>query len=94
MDIQHDVRQRKFYSIVKGTEYSLEYNEVEMELWEFHCPYLPNNKIESAALDKITEYALYYMRRNNIQLLELGSCKYVSDFMARKNELRSLVYSG
>lgn len=94
MDIQHDVRQRKFYSIVKGTEYSLEYNETESGLWEFHCPYMPENRKERDVLDKLIEYALYYMRRNRIKLLEPASCMHVKDFMDRRGELLELVYVG
>jgi hypothetical protein len=91
MEIEHDVRQRKFYSVIKGVEYSLEYNEAEPGVWEFHCPYLPEDKRESDILDKLAEYALYFMRRNGIQLLDAGSCKYVSGYLERKKDLQVLV---
>ncbi|MFN6946731.1 MAG: hypothetical protein ACK4ND_17415 [Cytophagaceae bacterium] len=91
MDIHHDLRQQKFYSIIKGTEYSLEYNEIEARLWEFHCPYLPDNKKEKEVLDTLIEYAIYYMKRNDIHMLEVGSCEHVKDYMERKEELRYLI---
>ncbi|WMJ73905.1 hypothetical protein RCC89_12135 [Cytophagaceae bacterium ABcell3] len=88
MDIQHDVRQGKFYAIVKGTEYSLEYNDLEPNLWEFHCPFLTGSQREQEALDKIIEYAMYYMKRKGIRLCEVGSCSRVKDYLERKKELQ------
>jgi hypothetical protein len=94
MDIQHDARQQKFYTILEDREYSLEYNDVEPKLWEFHCSFMLNEIThlkEMEIRDKLIEYALYFMKRNNISLLESGSCHQVKDFMQRKREMEYLI---
>jgi hypothetical protein len=94
MDIQHDARQQKFYTIIDGREYSLEYNYLESGLWEFHCFFIPNDLIhlkERDIEDGLIEYALYYMARNNIQLLESGSCPLVKNYLERKREMEFLI---
>jgi hypothetical protein len=94
MDIQHDPRQQKFYTIIDETEYSLEYNDLETHLWEFHCAFMLNEITyikERDIRDKLIEYALYYMKRNNIKLLESGSCHQVKDYLHKKREMEYLV---
>lgn len=94
MDIQHDVRQRKFYTFHDHNEHSLEYNEVEPYLWEFHCPYIPSivtNLKQMEIQKEIINYALNYMLRNKIQLFESGSCFQVKDFLDEKRDLQFLI---
>lgn len=91
MDVQHDIRQRKFYTVSKNTEYSLEYNELDSDLWEFHCSYVPEGKKEHIVEEKLIEYAVYYMRRNRINVFESGSCHHVKDFLDKKSDLKHLI---
>lgn len=94
MDIQHDRRQRKFYTLIDDKEYSLEYNELEPTLWEFHCPYIPSivtNLKQRDIQEELIEYALHYMSRNDIRLFESGSCYHVKDFLDRKRDLQFLI---
>jgi hypothetical protein len=92
MDIQHDVRQGKFFTIIHSEEYSLEYNEVDNHLWEFHCPLMPpGNPNAKKIMNSLIEYGLFYIKRNNIRLLENGSCEQVRDFLKEKRELEYLV---
>lgn len=94
MDIAHDIRQRKFYAFVKNKEYSLEYNELEPKLWEFHCPvisHIRDESMENSIEENLIEYALHYMSRNNIRLFESGSCHHVTDYLSRKRNLQYLI---
>lgn len=94
MDIQHDVRQRKFYTLLDDREFSLEYNDVEPYLWEFHCPYIPSivtNLKQKEIQEQLIDYALNYMLRNKIQLFESGSCFHVKDFLDKKRDLQFLI---
>jgi hypothetical protein len=94
MNIEHDVRQMKFYTILDGKEYSLEYNVVEKNLWEFHCPFFLNeiDKIRERDIkEELIEYALRFMARNNILILESGSCHQVKDYLDRKKDLQFLL---
>ncbi len=84
----------KFSTLVKGVEYSLEYNELSTDLWEFHCPYTANSrdgKKEREIREKLIEYALFYMARNRIKILESGSCMSVREYLAGRKELQHLV---
>lgn len=95
MNIQHDVRQSKFFTFVEGKEYSLEYNVLERDLWEFHCPFISNivtNIKERDTREMLIEYALYYMDRNNIRLLESGTCHSVNDYILDREKFKHLVY--
>lgn len=94
MEIHHDPIHQKFYTLVDNKEYSLEYNEVEPRLWEFHCSFFLNEitKIKETEIrDQLIEYALYYMARNNIKLLESGCCHQVREFLDRQRQLEFLV---
>jgi hypothetical protein len=92
MDIQHDRRQGKFFTMMYGEEYSLEYNEVDKNLWEFHCPVLRYDDQEAKAInDSLIEYGLFYLKRNNIKLLENGSCMQVREFLDNKKELEGIL---
>lgn len=91
MDVEHDVRQQKFYAVQKGVEYSLEYNVIEPGLWEFHCPYIPEGKKAMEIQDFIIEYALFFIRRNKIKLYNEGNCEYFSDFANRKKEFHDFL---
>lgn len=94
MDIQHDARQQKFYVILDEEEYSLEYNNIDGRLWEFHCSFMFNevtNLKEMNIRDRLIDYALHYMSRNNIQLLESGSCHQVKDYLNKRKEMEFLV---
>jgi hypothetical protein len=94
MDIRHDVRQKRFYTVIDEKEYSLEYNEVEGRLWEFHCPYIANivtNLKLRDVQEYLIEHALNYMARHQIQLFESGSCYHVKDFLDKKRDLQFLV---
>jgi hypothetical protein len=94
MDIQHDKRQRKFFTLIRDAEYSLEYNEVEDSLWEFHCSFISNmspNIKEREIRDKLIEYALYYMTRNNIKMFESGCCNQVREFLDKKKNFEYLI---
>lgn len=94
MDIDHNLKQQRFSAIYNGREYSLEYNVVEPGLWEFHCPYVPNivtNLKVREIQDEIIEYALRYMARNNIRILENGSCFHVKDYLDHKKDLQYLI---
>jgi predicted GNAT family acetyltransferase len=95
MEIQHDIRQKKFYTVDKdNNEYSVEYNEIKPDLWEFHCPYISNivtNLKKRDISEAIIEYALYYMARNDIKIFESGSCFHVKDFLDKKRDLQFLI---
>ena len=94
MDIQHDIRQKKFYTTKNEREFSLEYNEVEDNLWEFHCAYnsgLSAKDKEVIIQNNLIEYALRYMERNKIQILENGSCYSVKDYIESQKDLKNLV---
>jgi hypothetical protein len=94
MDIQHDKRQRKFFTFMADIEYSLEYNEIEPTLWEFHCNFISNigpNIKEREIRDKLIEYAIYYMTRNSIQMFESGSCNQVREFLDKKKNFEYLI---
>ncbi len=94
MDVVHDGRQQKFYVMHKGREYSLEYNVIEPGIWEFHCPYLPDTGKDLAILDYITEYAIFFLKRNKIILQNAGNCPYFADFAARKKDILPVQNSG
>jgi len=87
MDVEHDARQQKFYSIHKDTEYSLEYNVVGPGVWEFHCPYTPDSRKDMEIKDFLIEYALYFIRRNKIQLQNEGNCEYFNNFSHRRKDI-------
>lgn len=94
MDIQHDSKEKKFYTILDGKEYSLEYNIVSDNLWEFQCSYVPNivtNLKYRDIQEYLIEHALDYMSKNQIQLFESGSCYHVKDFLDRKRDLQFLI---
>ena|SRR5436190_21222909 len=94
MDIQHDVRQRKFYTILNENEYTLEYNEVAPDLWEFHCAFIPAivTKLKEIEIqEQLIDYALHYMARNNIRLFEGGSCFHVKDYLDKKRDIQFLI---
>jgi hypothetical protein len=94
MDIEHNLKQQRFSTIYNGREYSLEYNVVDSDLWEFHCPYIPhiitNLKLHEIQ-DNLIDYALRYMARNKIRILENGSCYHVKDFLDKAKDLRFLL---
>jgi hypothetical protein len=94
MDIQHDRRQRKFFILIGDMEYSLEYNEINESLWEFHCNFISNigpNIKEREIRDKLIEYAIYYMTRNNVQMFESGCCNQVKEFLDKKKDFQYLI---
>lgn len=94
MDIEHNLKQQRFSTIYNGREYSLEYNVVERSLWEFHCSYIPNivtNIKLHEIQDRLIEYALRYMARNNIRILENGSCYHVKDYLDKAKDLQFLL---
>lgn len=87
MDVEHDARQKKFYTLYKSKEYSLEYNIINPAIWEFHCPYIPESRKEVEIQDFLIEYALYFIRRNKIQLHNTGNCDYFNDFSQRRKDM-------
>lgn len=87
MDVIHDGRQQKFYVMHKNREYSLEYNVIEPGTWEFHCPYQPGKGKELTIQDYITEYALFFLKRNKIILQNTNTCPYFADFVIRKKDM-------
>ncbi len=94
MDVIHDGRRQKFYVMDKSREYSLEYNVIEPGVWEFHCPYFPDSRKALDIQDYITEYAMFFLRRNKIKLLNEGNCPYFSDFANRRKEVYELMKPG
>ncbi|HEY8402562.1 MAG TPA: hypothetical protein VIK89_14940 [Cytophagaceae bacterium] len=94
MEIRHDKEERRFYAIYDDKEYSLEYNEVKDNLWEFMCPYIPSivtNLKEIEIREKLIETAINYMEKHNIQVLDSGSCFHVRDFLDARKDLGFLI---
>jgi hypothetical protein len=94
MDIVHDKQEKRFYTIVDNQEYSLEYNTIEYNLWEFNCSYISNivtNLKKRDIQEAIIEYAINYMEKNDIKIFESGTCFQVRDFLKKKKDFEFLV---
>jgi hypothetical protein len=94
MQIIHDKQEKRFYSIVDNQEYSLEYNIIQDNLWEFNCSYISNivtNLKKRDIREAIIEYAIDYMEKNNVKIFESGTCFQVRDYLKKKKDLEFLV---
>jgi hypothetical protein len=89
MDIIHDKTEKRFYTILDGIEYNLEYNILKADLWEFNCSYISNivtNLKKRDIRDAIIEYAIDYMENNNIKIMESGTCFQVRKYLEKKKD--------
>jgi hypothetical protein len=94
MKVFHDITENRFYTILDGQEYSLEYNVINHDLWEFNCTYISSivtNLKKRDIRDGLIEYAINYMEANNIKIMDSGSCFQVRDYLTNKKDLEFLV---
>ena len=94
MDINYDAQEKRFFTVQDGYEYNLEYNEVEKNVWQFSCSFLSRivtNIRELYIRERIIAFAVEFMEKNNIKLLDSGTCYDVSDYVKRQNNLKFLM---
>jgi predicted GNAT family acetyltransferase len=94
MDIFHNKEDRRFYTIIDDKEYSLEYNIIENNLWEFNCSYISSivtNLKKRDIREALIEYAIDYMERNDIKIMDSGTCFQGRDYLEKKKDLEFLV---
>jgi hypothetical protein len=94
MDIRHDKEECRFYTILDGSEYSLEYQKLQDNLWVFNCSFISNivtNLKKRDIREAIIEYAINYMEKNDIRIMDSGTCFQVRDYLETKKDLDFLV---
>ena len=94
MDITYNAQEKRFFAVEDGYEYNLEYNEVEKNVWQFNCSFLSRiitNIKELNIRERIIAFAIDFMEKNNIKLMDSGTCFDVTDYVKKQNNIRFLM---
>lgn len=89
MEIQHDITNQRFFTIVEGKEAYLQYLMVDKKVLNYYKTYVPNELRGKGIAGKIVEAALNYARENNLKIIP--TCSYVDTFIERHKNFEDLI---
>ena len=89
IEIKHDEKNRKFFSVIDGKEARLGYEIINGKTIEFPFTYVPQSLRGKGIAAKLVEYGLDYARSNNLSVIP--SCSYVESFIQRNQKYKDLV---
>lgn len=89
MEIQHDLTNQRFFTIVEGKEAYLQYLIVDKNVLNYYKTYVPNELRGKGIAGKIVEAAMNYARENNLKIIP--TCSYVDTFIERHKNFEDLI---
>ncbi len=89
MEIQHDIANQRFFTIVEGKEAYLQYLIVDKNVLNYYKTYVPNELRGKGIAGKIVEAAMNYARENNLKIIP--TCSYVDTFIERHKNFEDLI---
>lgn len=90
LNILHDPKEQKFYSIIDGKESFLLYDvSSDKKKLNYKSTFVPDELRGKHIAEKIVKFALDYARNNHLKIIP--SCPFVARIIDRHPEYKSLV---
>lgn len=89
MEILHDEKVRKFYTVSGEKEASLRYEIREKGVWEFVATYVPEEMRGNGVGREILTFAAEYAVRNGLKIVPV--CSYAQAFFEKHEEYWNIV---
>ena len=88
MEIIHDTKNQKFYTVIDGKEAYLRYIVVNTNTLNMIKTYVPNELRGQGIAGKIVEEGLKYAKKNFYSVIP--SCSYVEDYINKHEEYENI----
>jgi predicted GNAT family acetyltransferase len=87
-EIQHDLKNQKFFIVIDEYEAVLEYRKQDSEL-EYYHTFVPEALRGKGLAEKLVTAALEYAKQNNFSVKP--TCSYVARYISRHQEWATLI---
>jgi predicted GNAT family acetyltransferase len=89
MEVIHDKKQQKFYTLHEGKESYTLYRSADSSIMNFYRTYVPPEQRNRGLASKVVRAALQYAEENNLRVTP--SCSYVEYFIMKHKEYQKLL---